>query len=55
MKNIANIMNIMIHTKKPEIHSNKPSHQISVLVFLVKIEKIIPTKENTGPSTIISV
>ena len=55
MKNITNIMNTMIHTKNPKIHSNKPSHQISVLVFLVRVEKISPTKENTGPSTIISV
>lgn len=47
-------MNTMIHTKKPKIHSNKPSHQISVLVFLVIIEKISPTKENRGPSTIMS-
>ena len=46
-------MNTMIHTKKPKIHSNKPSHQISVLSFLVIIEKISPTKENTGPSTIL--
>lgn len=48
-------MNTMIHTKKPKIHNNKPNHQISVLVFLVRIEKIIPTKENTGPSTIMSI
>lgn len=38
-------MNTMIHAKKPKIHSNKPSHQISVLSFLVIIEKISPTKK----------
>ena len=80
-------MNTMIHTKKPKIHRNKPSHQISVLVFLVIIEsyklevehilpktwqntnfdewndtshsqyleQISPTKENKGPSRMISV
>ena len=48
IKNKTNIMNTMIH-------SNKPSHQISVLSFLVIIEKMSPTKENTGPSTIISI
>ena len=48
-------MNTMIHTKKPDIHNNKPSHQINILSFLVIIQKMSPTKENIGSSTIISV